>query len=675
MTDPSSSSSLSATTSAPAQQQQERRRQTTSPTEARFLRWFRTSGGTLDARCRIQPIEGMGRGMVALEPIPANTTIFTIPRHVLLNLNTSALSAAIAASPDEAAKATWAEIQKKGWLPLILAMLWERRRASLESIGATTTAAAAISANGADADVSMDDVDAPPRPDRDSVAALRSQDENAAAADDDDDDEGVEDPSNPYATSPRPPGQQRWGPYFDIMPSRFSTPMFWPASDLAHLEGTSIVDKIARDQAEADYHSHLLPFVRAHPLLFGPPNDVETWYDLDSYHVMGSRILSRSFHVKSRKRGREGEAVDMDERPDDGDDQDDDGDEEVGEVMDDEQEGHEEGPDGDDGANDNDDEQAGDETRDTHDDDDGDGSDNDSDSSDDDDEDEAEQVSDISMTPMADMLNARFASDNARLFYKSHLLCMRTTRDVEAGAQIFNTYADPPNSDLLRRYGHVDEPNGNDVVELHSDLVVRAAVEVVAARTGTRSERAAVERDLAERRAPTAKQLKAAATGGGIDEELVALARILAMPREAFDKAKAKGKGPSARIESVEVHAASASASGPKKEVRVETSQILIDAIALRLATLPGGADVKADELLLYPGTGGAAARELGENERKALVVRLGEKRVLLDQKRTIEYVLDRIKADARDREKEKREAAKRKGAGDKDKGGKKARR
>ncbi len=49
----------------------------------------------------------------------------------------------------------------------------------------------------------------------------------------------------------------------------------------------------------------------------------------------------------------------------------------------------------------------------------------------------------------------------------------------------WNTYGDPPNSDLLRRYGHVDvvplcvpltgEGNPEDVVEVRADLVVSAA--------------------------------------------------------------------------------------------------------------------------------------------------------------------------------------------------------
>ncbi len=67
-------------------------RQTTSEVEASFLRWFRQSGGSLDARCRIQPIPGMGRGMVANASIDAGETIFVIPRHALLNLATSTLA-------------------------------------------------------------------------------------------------------------------------------------------------------------------------------------------------------------------------------------------------------------------------------------------------------------------------------------------------------------------------------------------------------------------------------------------------------------------------------------------------------------------------------------------------------------------------------------------------------
>ena len=87
---------------------------------------------------------------------------------------------------------------------------------------------------------------------------------------------------------------------------------------------------------------------------------------------------------------------------------------------------------------------------------------------------------------------------------------MVTTKPIKAGEQIvstgtrspipecgssevkfgqWNTYGDPPNSDLLRRYGHVDvvplRPpltgmgNPEDVVEVRADLVVSAASKTV----------------------------------------------------------------------------------------------------------------------------------------------------------------------------------------------------
>jgi N-lysine methyltransferase SETD6 len=77
---------------------------------------------------------------------------------------------------------------------------------------------------------------------------------------------------------------------------------------------------------------------------------------------------------------------------------------------------------------------------------------------------------------------------------------MVTTKPIKAGEQIvgslfalchlpqtltfhflqWNTYGDPPNSDLLRKYGHIDmiplpqggEGNPSDIVEVRADLVV-----------------------------------------------------------------------------------------------------------------------------------------------------------------------------------------------------------
>ena len=95
----------------------------------------------------------------------------------------------------------------------------------------------------------------------------------------------------------------------------------------------------------------------------------------------------------------------------------------------------------------------------------------------------------------------RFGSNSlsfqAKLFYEEHHLRMATTRSIRHGEQIvrftlpvvtaclretqWNTYGDPPNSDLLRRYGHVDQvplANGGlgnpaDIVEIRADHLMQ----------------------------------------------------------------------------------------------------------------------------------------------------------------------------------------------------------
>lgn len=608
--------------------------------------------------------------MVAKAPINAGETIFVIPRHILLNLATSTLAQRCAEVEESSSSAstskasnsdalTWKQISKMGWLPLILAMMYERRRAAKLSSPTRSSAQ--------DGDVSMENIEAPSSSSIDQL-------------------EGTDAQGSTYRDAPRPFGEQTWEPYFDIMPTSFSTPMFWQEKDLQHLSGTSIADKIARDEAEADYHSKAIHFIRSLPSVFlegvaeeQREAELQQWYSIETYHVMGSRILSRSFHVKSRKKGLEGKTVDMDDL----DDQDDreDGDESEAEVLEDEGEADGAGSGGE-ADESKDDDQQGEEN-------------NDEDDDDDDEEEEQENVIDISMTPMADMLNARFESDNARLFYKSHVLEMRATKPIAQGEQIFNTYADPPNSDLLRRYGHVDEPNGSDVVELDAKLILQAAVTHLS--TFLPSTKEELQKDLEERlewacsslgidevfilnylftpakkaphraqpERPSPKELKSAATGGGISEEMIALTRVLCQSRESFEKAKAKGKGPSARVEAQEEHVVAAG--NKAKTVRVSASQIMMDAIDLRLQQYPNGAKVEEEEAKLY---GSKQSEVGGDNERRALVVRLGEKRVLLDQKRVLDHVLDKIQQAEKELAKNnnknaKNDAGKRKGGND----------
>eukprot|EP00741_Cyanophora_paradoxa_P003751 tig00000093_g3646.t1 len=86
-----------------------------------------------------------------------------------------------------------------------------------------------------------------------------------------------------------------------------------------------------------------------------------------------------------------------------------------------------------------------------------------------------EDSGEVAMCPIADILNAETGRNNARLFHEEGgALAMRTTRPVEAGEELLNTYGDLPNAELLRRYGYVDVPNGNDCAELRGAALRRA---------------------------------------------------------------------------------------------------------------------------------------------------------------------------------------------------------
>ncbi|PFH49761.1 hypothetical protein AMATHDRAFT_146943 [Amanita thiersii Skay4041] len=223
----------------------------------------------------------------------------------------------------------------------------------------------------------------------------------------------------------------RWSEYLATLPTRFDTPMFWTEEDLLELQGTSVVEKIGKEDANQEYERKIVPTILSRPDLFAPSD----MYTLDVYHVMGSRILSRSFdverwHVEGNEDTSTQETL-----------ADDSNEVSIESSMD--LESNEE--------------------------------------SDDD-----EKPFDIAMVPMADMLNARFESENAKLFHEETHLKMVSTKLIKAGEQIWNTYGDLPNAELLRRYGHVDLlplPQGGlgnpgDVVEIRADIIVDAVVQV-----------------------------------------------------------------------------------------------------------------------------------------------------------------------------------------------------
>lgn len=170
-----------------------------------------------------------------------------------------------------------------------------------------------------------------------------------------------------------------WMPYFNVLPKSFNTPMFWSSFDA--LEGSALIDKIGREQAEKEYTENIKPLITQ-----GLFSDVDT--SLAAFHRMGSTIMSYSFDIESK----DGEPV-------------------------------------------------------------------------------------KAMVPLADTLNAHTKLCNAHLCHPDEdgYLEMRSIKQIPKGSQIYNSYGELPNSDLLRRYGYVEAGGTEyDVVEISSLLIAKA---------------------------------------------------------------------------------------------------------------------------------------------------------------------------------------------------------
>ncbi|KAL1745674.1 hypothetical protein HDZ31DRAFT_35884 [Schizophyllum fasciatum] len=474
-----------------------------------FERWFAENGGYLDKEhvgiTEFSEAEG-GRGMVALKDIPADHTLFSIPRSTVLSTRTSTLPSLFGAT-------AWKERQlDKGWGGLILCMMWE-----------------------------------------------------SASAD------------------------RKWKPYLDTLPTAFSTPMFWSDEETAELAGTAVVDHIGKQEADEEYTNKVLPAIQSRPDLF-PSELLTSHFSIASFHINGSRVLSRSFNVE------EGDGEDSDSDAE--------GPQNTStDLMD--VDATEPPP-----------EEGADEAIEV---------------SDDEDSDE-EDAADVGMVPMADMLNARYGSENAKLFYEPANLKMISTRPIKAGEQVWNTYADPPNSALLRRYGHVDvvdadadqnvagAPNPADIVEVRADLVVRSAIERAGGSTAEEAAKERIDWWLDE----GGDDVFVIDTSCTLPTLLVSLIRLLRLARAEYEKAIAKGKLPKGKLKP------------EQDEDAAEVLQVAKDALECKAREYIGGADPEADAVLL------AANPTMPYRKRCAIIVRLGEKRIL---QKTLERVGEMLAA------------------------------
>ncbi|KAL5528774.1 RMS1 [Sanghuangporus sanghuang] len=375
----------------------------------------------------------------------------------------------------------------------------------------------------------------------------------------------------------------KWSGYLEILPTAFDTPMFWSEDELKELEGTAVLEKIGKEEAERDFREKLIPMVLSRPNLFDPAH-LPSYYSLESYHRMGSRILSRSFHVE-RWRGEGIESA-----------------QEEAEVR---QNYHSmdvdkiEAEDG----------EAEEAWR----------WDGDSDGE------ETEDPSDVAMVPMADMLNARYGSENAKLFYEPTELKMITTKPIKAGEQIYNTYGNPPNSGLLREYGHVDlvpfpagvgrEGNPADIAEIRADLIVQVVSASLGVDNDTFKER--IEWWLEE----GCDDTFVVGTDFELPDDMVSFLKLL-LSLEDWERARTKDKAPKPKLD---------------QDAKLRILPYVLSVIERRMARYPTSLD--HDETLL------ALSSTLSNNMRNALIVRLGEKRILAGCASKYRAILEEVKS------------------------------
>lgn len=206
--------------------------------------------------------------------------------------------------------------------------------------------------------------------------------------------------------------ESQWRPYIDLLPREFDTLMFWTPEELKMLEGSAVLGKIGKEEAEHSFNTVLKPILDRNWELF---RNTELEYNhntgevlveslLSVAHRMASCIMSYSFDIKRN--------VSPPNTTDD----------------------------------------------------------SDSDNGTDHDDEETQHYK--AMVPLADLLNADANENNARLFQHPSSLAMCPLRPLPAQTLLYNDYGPLPRSDLLRRYGYITQNYAQyDVVEIRGDLV------------------------------------------------------------------------------------------------------------------------------------------------------------------------------------------------------------
>lgn len=243
---------------------------------------------------------------------------------------------------------------------------------------------------------------------------------------------------------------------------------------------------------------------------------------------------------------------------------------------------------------------------------------------DDDDEEEDKDANPPMMVPMADMLN-HVSNHNANLVYTPDCLKMVAIRDIHAGEEIFNTYGQMANWQLLHMYGFVEQhqENSNDTADLSMSSVHKAALQLTKTEEDRHllSEKWDVLCDMEIIRDGDTGAFIFGKKGCLTDTELYTTLKILCMEKEEFKVFQEDREWEEADDED-EVTQALSNEGIP--DLALSWRHLLHTAVGLTLGCY--GESVEADRKLLEDQE---ALTKLNSRSRRALQVRYGQKMIL----------------------------------------------
>lgn len=101
--------------------------------------------------------------------------------------------------------------------------------------------------------------------------------------------------------------RSKWYPYVKILPTTFNTLVYWSPAELAELQGSSVVSKIGKLDADEVFVEVLLPLAMKHAELFGQyapalkGSDATTVF-LDIAHGMATLVMAYAFDLEREER-------------------------------------------------------------------------------------------------------------------------------------------------------------------------------------------------------------------------------------------------------------------------------------------------------------------------------------------------------------------------------------